>query len=316
MENAHSIGACIYTVITCLAVLMVLPLRASGPDAAAFRVDEVAPKVFVHPGTHAGLDHTGRGDSANIGFIVGERCIAVIDSGGSVRTGQQLLTAIRAHSAKPICYVINTHVHFDHVLGNAAFADTGATFVGHAELAPALAASRTFFLERFAAELSTAPPGQELVLPSKMIEDEALLDLGGRQLRLTAQPRSHSSSDLTVLDERTGTLWTGDLLFIERLPVVDGSVRGWLAVLRTLEQVPAKRVVPGHGPSSVAWPQASRGQSDYLEALLITARHAVAAGQFLEDFEAQAAAHVPPGWVVAEPHARNASRAYREVEWE
>ena len=90
---------------------------------------ELAPGVFVHLGQQLALDAPGHDDIANIGFIVGSKCVAVIDTGGSVRIGRALRSAVRLRTARPICYVINTHVHFDHVLGNAAFREEERRFL-------------------------------------------------------------------------------------------------------------------------------------------------------------------------------------------
>src|SRR5580658_6389841 len=139
-----------------LAALLCLgvPLLArSAPDA--FTLDEIAPGVFVHPGKALALDAPGHDDIANIGFVVGARCVAVIDTGGSVRVGRALRAAIRTRTSLPVCYVINTHVHVDHVLGNAAFRQQGTEFLGHAQLPDALTRSREFFLKNYAADLDT-----------------------------------------------------------------------------------------------------------------------------------------------------------------
>lgn len=286
----------------------------AAPDdgAADWSLEEIAPGVHVHHGRHVDLEHPARGDSANLSFVVGSRCVAVIDSGGSLATGRALRAAIARTTPLPVCYVINTHAHFDHVLGNAAFSADEPVFVGHANLAAALDASRDYFGERFAAELD----GSAVVGPGLLVDDATTLDLGGRSLELTAVGDAHSVADLIVRDSASDTLFGGDLVFMERLPVLDGSLRGWLAWIEAAVARPATRVVPGHGPVSAPWPAALEAERAYLETLLETARAAVADGAFLEDLTAAADAAPPAGWLLTGPHARNTGKAFREVEWE
>lgn len=300
-------------IIACATLLLWGAVAHAASEQLA--LEEPVPGVFVHPGQPVDTDSPRRDDMANIGFIVGDRCVAVIDTGGSVAMGLALRAQISRHTALPICHVINTHGHFDHALGNAAFLADRPEFIGHEALVTMLGDSEAFFRERFAEELKGSPE-PAIVLPTRTVTDVLELDLGGRRLRLTAHPTAHSMADLTVEDLTSGTLWTGDLLFRERLPVLDGSLRGWQAWMQAAAATNHPVVIPGHGPIARDWPETLVPQRDYLHALEATVRESIAAGLFLEDVLQDDGITLPEAWLVPRPHARNLGRAWRELEWE
>ena len=297
---------------------LVFPMLAwSGGPLPGLAIKEVAPGVFVHQGVHQLPDTHNRGEIANIGFIVGERCVAVVDTGGSPEQGQALKQAVAATTQVPICHVINTHVHPDHIFGNLAFKQPGVSFVGHYKLEQAMAMRAPYYAERASRDLGFTPGPEHFIPPDRAVRDTLELDLGGRTLLLTAHPTAHTDNDLSVYDKNTQTLWLADLLFMGHTPVVDGSLNGWIKEIDKLKSVEAKLAIPGHGPVSAAWPLALVVEERYLKMLRTEIRAALKANKTMEWAMESTGHSARPDWLLFDEfHKRNIATAFAELEWE
>lgn len=302
--------------LLCMILLRMAPALA-GDAIAALPVREIAAGVFMHEGKIALMSAGNDGAIANLGFVIGDQAVAVIDSGGSVREGEQLRAAIRARTDKPIRYVVNTHGHPDHMFGNAAFTADGAEFIGHVRLPQALAMRGPFYLQSFARSMGHELIDAVRIVPlTRLVDKSVTLDLGGRSLIVDAWPTAHSDSDVTVFDPASHTLFAGDLVFIRHIPVLDGNLQGWIKLLDDLAAVPAARVVPGHGPVG-NWPDALADERRYLSALAADVRRDVRDGKPISSSADHAAASERDRWGLFDDYnARNATAAYAQFEWE
>jgi quinoprotein relay system zinc metallohydrolase 2 len=298
-------------------VFLLLLLGVGAAAAETLPTVEVAPGVHVHEGEQSEASEANAGGIANIGFIVGESAVMVVDPGGSAVEGRRLRAAIRAVTDLPIRYVVLTHVHLDHVFGAAAFSADPAEVIGHAKLPGALAQRGSYYLRSLQRALGDAADGTVVVVPTRLVETRTEIDLGNRPVVVRAHGPAHTDTDLSLLDLRSGTLWLSDLLFVERIPVIDGSLVGWLNELEQLKTISAGRVVPGHGPVAVPWPQAAEAQERYLRTVLDETRPLVAAGVDIGAAPLRVGTAERDRWLLFdEYHARNVLTAYKELEWE
>ncbi|ABG30553.1 quinoprotein relay system zinc metallohydrolase 2 [Roseobacter denitrificans] len=288
------------------------------PMGETLSMTEVAPGVFVHVGRIEEPNASNRGDVSNMGFIIGETSVAVIDAGSARWIGEALWRAIRTRTDKPVSHAIVTHMHPDHALGVALFSEAGAAVVGHTGLPRALADRQANYLESL-----TSLIGAEALLGTRAPEvdiavtDQLQIDLGARPLTMQAWPVAHTGNDLTVWDTETGTFFAGDLIFDRHLPALDGRLTGWRAVLRALQGLDIERVVPGHGAAALDWPLGSEPMARYLSVLEKDTRAAVEAGTRLGTAVEEIAQSERSLWQLFDAYnPRNATVAFTELEWE
>ncbi len=232
--------------LLCLLSLVSLPALAD----LDYRLEprQVAADTWVLEGRSENFSRDNGGNIVNTGFIVSEDGVVVIDSGPSLRYGQALRQAIAGVTDKPVVQVLITHHHPDHALGNQAFADVPiAALSGTKEQ---LAREGDALAENLYRMVGDWMRGTQVLIPAQTLQP-GVRTFGSHPLRLLAFS-GHSGADLAVLDEKTGVLFAGDLLFYQRALTTPHSpgLAQWVDDLQQLQAQPWTVLVPGHGPVS------------------------------------------------------------------
>ncbi len=218
------------------ALCLTLPVQAELRYALEPR--QIADDVWLLEGSTDNFDKRNGGNIVNTGFIVTDDGVVVIDSGPSKRYGEAMRAAIAGVTDRPVIKVLLTHHHPDHVLGNQAFADVPiAALPGTTEL---LREQGNAMAENMYRLVGDWMRGTEVILPSETLEP-GTVQIGSRTLRLLAL-RGHTGADLAILDERSGVLFAGDILFYQRALTTPNSpgLDVWLDDLDTLKALPWK----------------------------------------------------------------------------
>jgi len=189
---------------------------------------------------------------ANSGIIVGRNGVMVVDTLISAREGTRLLRDIRKVTDKPIKYIVNTHYHLDHAWGNDQLTKVGAVVIAQDNSRKnfprgvyGLEHHKEFGLTDADVE------GTVLQIPTLTFSQAMTIDLGGVTVELKYLGPAHTDDSITVFIPQDKVLFVGDILFTGCHPFLgEGDIGSWVKILNQLEQVPAEKIIPGHGPIS------------------------------------------------------------------
>ncbi len=209
-----------------------------------------------------------------------------------------------------------SHVHPDHAFGAGAFLQDEPDFIGHAKLGPALAARGDFYRQRLVEILGEANAGP-VVMPTRAIRERDEIDLGGRVVSLRAHRPAHTTSDLSMFDRDSGLFLPADLLFVGRMPSLDGSLPGWIAELEGLQAENFGKATPGHGPLTVDFRSAANDLLTYLRVLRDGVRAEIDRNGSIEKAIETVGLSERGAWKLFDDYnRRNVAEAYRELEWQ
>ncbi|QRM19352.1 quinoprotein relay system zinc metallohydrolase 1 [Dechloromonas sp. TW-R-39-2] len=233
-------------------IALVATFLSASAGAADFdyglQAQSVAEQVYVFIGRNEDFSTVNGGNIVNTAFIAGPGGIVVIDSGPSLRYGEQMRRAISGISGQPLALVINTHHHPDHFLGNQAFA--GIPIAALPATIEGIAAEGNAFAENLFRMSGDWMKGTEVLVPNRALA-AGTSEIAGRRLRLIGLD-GHTGADLAVYDEKSGVLFAGDLVFNGRTPTTPhADIAHWLTALDRLETITREPgfavLVPGHG---------------------------------------------------------------------
>ena len=286
--------------------------------SSEFSVSEIDDKIFVHFGAQENSNKTNKGDIANIGFIIGEKSVLVVDTGGTEKIAKNLLEKIKEKTNLPISHVVITHGHPDHYLGSAIFKNKQIPFIGHENLERSINMNFNFYKALQAANIEDKSIlNIKPVFPEIKIKKNNVLkiDLGNREIQIRAWNSGHTDSDLTIFDSRTLTLWTENI-FVGRTPSIRASIIGWKKNLEEIQKIKIKQIVPGHGRVRRK-EVALKPMFSYFERIINEVRQYHLDGKNIESAQENIAKDNLENWkLYKEYHQSNITKAYSELEWE
>jgi glyoxylase-like metal-dependent hydrolase (beta-lactamase superfamily II) len=301
-----------------LAALMAIGLSGRA-WAVDLRFERVAENVYAFVGELGARTPGNEGLNANLGLVVTPAGALLIDSGATLRGARQIEAAVARVTPQPVRWVVNTGGQDHRWLGNGHFVARGAEVMAHAAGEADLRARGGEQLEALKRVLGPLADGTVPVLPTRWLRgaDETLV-LGGERVLLLHRGGAHTPGDLMVWLPAQGVLFSGDIVYVERLlgvlPV--SHTRHWLASFDAIEHLAPRVLVPGHGRVTTL-ADARADTRDYLAALRAHMKRAVDDGQ---DIGSAIQAFDARRWErlrnAADLHPGNASRVYLELERE
>lgn len=233
----------------------------------------VAPDVYAVIGDLAGQTYENEGLNNNLGFVVTDKGVLVINTGPSQRVAKALHAAIQKTTKQPIKWVVNVNSQNHYWLGNDYFKSLGATLIASKEGERVMREMSAQQLETNQALLKEKAAGTKLAYPTDLVADKRELKLGKTAVQLLHFGPAHTPGDLVVWLPEQKILFSGDIIYTERLLAVIpiGNSANWIEVFDKLAALNPKTIVPGHGrPTTME--RARRDTRDYLSFLRAEAK--------------------------------------------
>jgi quinoprotein relay system zinc metallohydrolase 1 len=187
------------------------------------------------------------GDIANSSFIITKDSVILIDTGSSKLYGEQVKKQIELITNKPIKYILNTHHHPDHFLGNIAFSNSNIYASEYTK--NEIETNGDLYIMNLVNIVNDAMNDTKVKAPSQILTSKTL-DLDGYKLKILYFD-GHTQSDIAIYDENTKILYASDLVFYKRTPATPhANINKWIKSLKELENIPYTILVPGHGITS------------------------------------------------------------------
>ncbi|WP_373003903.1 MBL fold metallo-hydrolase [Sulfurimonas sp.] len=192
------------------------------------------------------MDEHNNGNMVNSCFVNMGTSYLVIDSGPTYLYAKQAYSKMKNIKDLPISYVINTHVHDDHWLGNGYYEELGVKIIGSNEFSNETKVELTRMQKRISPE---AYKKTTQVFPTIFVNDEKVLNLDEKKVYIkSVNKKAHTKSDLLIHIPDGKIVFVGDLVFNDRLPSIrDGNLNGWLEGLDEVRAMDVDFIVGGHG---------------------------------------------------------------------
>lgn len=296
--------------------LLMLVLLALPALALTLKPQQVAPGVYAFIGETGGRTYANEAMNATTGFVVTSDGVVVIDSGSTFQVGKAIHDAIRSVTQQPVKWVINTGGQDHRWLGNSYFVTLGVRIVGHEKMRADAEERGAMLLQSLQGELKEKLDGTTAVLPTESFATRKTLRVGETDFELIHTAPAHTPGDSLVWLPQTRTVFSGDIVFTDRLLGVlpFSNVAGSIASFEAMMALDPERIVPGHG-AVCDLAKAKHETYDYLVRLHSHMKQAVDKGDDLQtairSLDLRDWAQLPLFDLL---NGGNASRAYLEAE--
>ncbi len=229
--------------------IVFLNITAQAEQLYPMQAKPVAPGVYaVITPTRELPNPENRGWNSNSAFVVTQSGVLLFDTGSSTIIGQSLKSTIAAVTDQPVRWIVNSHGHGDHWLGNAAFKSTVEKVFATTQVNNTIRNDGQNWIETFNRMTEGATGKSEILPPNDLVNQRTELTLGGKKVVLFPSGNSHSPGDLILWLPEAKVLISGDVVYSDRMPSTFASnLSQWIILLDDLQKLQPEIVIPGHG---------------------------------------------------------------------